>query len=121
LVPALHFDTVVNGVLYPAFLPGTEVVQFIVTDRFDQAFGPVQLVRVSGSPDSARFGSWWPTRRQVEGPDKRFKSADEIRAELALTQTPACIAFAKSVRTGVRGYMGVVAPAFDEPGGAVEF
>jgi len=48
-------------------------------------------------------------------------NAEAIRAKLALTYTPSSIAYAKTVQNGVRAYMGVVAPAFDEPGGAIEF
>jgi hypothetical protein len=45
----------------------------------------------------------------------------ELRSELALTFTPSCLARSKFVQAGVRGYMGVVAPAFEQPGGGVEF
>lgn len=122
LSSAARVSSEVNGVLYPAFLPGTEVVRFIVTDRFSRAFGKSsQLVRVSTNPDAARFGSWWTTLRQVEDDRQRLKPADELRSELALTYSPSCIAYAAAIHAGVRGYMGVVAPAFDEPGGGVEF
>lgn len=110
-----------DGVLYPAFLPGTEAVSFIVTEHFSRAFtGELRLVRVSGSGASARSGSWWTTLSMVTV-NGRLMNADEIRATLALTRTPVCIAYADSVHSGVRGIMGVVAPAFDEPGGGAEF
>jgi len=119
---ALRANTEINGALYPAFLPGSQVVHFIVTERFNQKFGQAnRLVRVSGSPDGARFGSWWTTLHQVEDAHQQVKNADELRAELALTATPSCLAQAKIIHSGVRGYMGVVAPAFDQPGGGVEF
>ena len=119
---AAHVSTEVNGVLYPAFLPGTEVVRFIVTERFSKAFGESsELVRVSTTSNAARYGSWWTTVHQVEDNQQRVKSADELRSELALTYSPSCIAHARAIRAGVRGYMGIVAPAFDEPGGGVEF
>ncbi len=119
---ALRLNAEVNGVLYPAFLPGTEVVRFIVTNPFNKTFGRTnRLVRVSTSPNGAQYGSWWTTLHQVQDAHRQLKDGDELRAELALTYTPSCIAYAKEIRMGVRGYMGVVAPAFDEPGGAIEF
>lgn len=110
-----------DGVLYPAFLPGTEVVSFIVSKKFSDAFHDErELVRVSGRAVAARSGSWWTTLETVsEG--GRLMDANAIRAKLALTDTPSCIAYADKVRTGVRAYMGVISPAFDEPGGGVEF
>jgi hypothetical protein len=110
-----------DGVLYPAFLPGTEVVTFIVSDAFSKSFtGQSRLVRVSTSAVAARSGSWWTTLATVSDNGK-LMTPDEIRAKLALTGTPSCVAYADAVRSGVRGYMGVVAPAFDEPGGGAEF
>jgi hypothetical protein len=110
-----------DGVLYPAFLPGTEVVTFIVSDAFSKSFvGANGLVRVSTRAVAARSGSWWTTLATVSNNGK-LMTPDEIRAELALTDTPSCIAYADTVKSGVRGYMGVVAPAFDEPGGGAEF
>jgi hypothetical protein len=121
LVSARRLNGQMDGVLYPAFLPGTEVVRFVVTEPFSKVFtGSMRLVRVSGKSISARGGSWWTTLSTVTDSGK-LMTGDQIRARLALTDTPACIAFADSVKPGVRGYMGVTAPAFDEPGGGVEF
>lgn len=121
LQSARRLNGQMDGVLYPAFLPGTEAVSFIVTDQFSKSFtGDLRLVRVSGSSVSARSGSWWTTLSMV-AVNGKLMTADEIRVKLALTGTPACIAYADSVHSGVRGLMGVVAPAFDEPGGGAEF
>ncbi len=110
-----------DGVLYPAFLPGTEAVRFIVTDQFSKVFtGLLRLVRVSSKSIPAKSGSWWTTLSMVTA-NGTLLTAGQIRAKLALTDTPACIAYADSVKPGVRGIMGVVAPAFDEPGGGAEF
>ncbi|MGH9604935.1 MAG: hypothetical protein ACRD3N_04470 [Terracidiphilus sp.] len=110
-----------DGVLYPAFLPGTETVSFVVSAAFGKSFtGPDELVRVSTKSISARNGSWWTTLSTVTE-NGQLMTAEAIRARLALTDTPACIAYADAVRSGVRAYMGVVAPAFDEPGGGAEF
>jgi hypothetical protein len=120
LESARRLNGELDGVLYPAFLPGTEVVRF-VTDRFDREFhGPTGLVRVSTQAVSARSGSWWTSLATVSD-GTRLIGAEAIRAKLALTGTPSCLAYASLVRNGVRGYMGVVAPAFDEPGGGLEF
>jgi hypothetical protein len=121
LVSARRLNGQMDGVLYPAFLPGTEVVRFVVTEPFSKVFtGSMRLVRVSGKSISARGGSWWTTLSTVLDNGKMM-NAEQIRARLALTDTPACIAYADAVRPGVRAYMGVTAPAFDEPGGGVEF
>jgi hypothetical protein len=121
LESARRLNGQMDGVLYPAFLPGTETVSFIVTGRFSKSFtGSSQLVRVSTSSISASKGSWWTTLSTVTE-SGHLMTADEIRAKLALTGTPACIAYADSVKTGVQAYMGAVAPAFDEPGGGAEF
>ena len=111
-----------DGVLYPAFLPGTEVVSFVVTASFSQSFkGPNGLVRVSGSAVGATKGSWWSTLVTVSDSTGHLLNAADIRSKLALLSTPSCLAYADNVSPGVLAYMGVVAPAFDEPGGAVEF
>jgi len=121
LISARRLNGRMDGVLYPAFLPGTEAVSFFVSAQFSTTFtGADQLVRVSTSSVSARSGSWWTTLSTVTV-GGRLMSAEDIRAKLALTGTPLCIAYADSVRSGVRGYLGVVAPAFDEPGGGAEF
>jgi hypothetical protein len=121
LVSARRLNGQMDGVLYPAFLPGTEVVRFVVTEPFSKVFtGSMRLVRVSGKSVSARSGSWWTTMSTVLDNGK-LMNAEQIRARLALTDTPACIAFADAVKPGVRAYMGVTAPAFDEPGGGAEF
>jgi hypothetical protein len=121
LKSARRLNGEVDGVLYPAFLPGTEVVSFIVSKKFSETFHDERgLVRVSGKAVSARTGSWWTTLETVsEG--GHLQDADAIRAKLALTDTPSCIAYADKVQTGVRAYMGVISPAFDEPGGGIEF
>jgi len=121
LQSARRLNGQMDGVLYPAFLPGTEAVSFIVTDQFGKAFtGSFVLVRVSGKSISARSGSWWTTLATVTDNGK-LMTAEQIRAKLALTDTPSCVAYADSVKPGVRAWMGVVAPAFDEPGGGAEF
>jgi hypothetical protein len=118
--PEIKTSGELDGVLYPAFLPGTEVVRFF-TDRFEREFhGATGLVRVSTAAVTARSGSWWTSLATVSD-GTRLIGAEAIRAKLALTGTPSCIAYASFVRNGVRGYMGVVAPAFDEPGGGLEF
>ncbi len=120
LESARRLNGELDGVLYPAFLPGTEVVRFF-TDRFEREFhGATGLVRVSTAAVTARSGSWWTSLATVSD-GTRLIGAEAIRAKLALTGTPSCIAYASFVRNGVRGYMGVVAPAFDEPGGGLEF
>lgn len=112
-----------DGVLYPAFLPGTEVVRFVTTPRFGEAFaraGSLQLVRVSGSRRGASSGSWWTTRAQVSANGAPLPAA-RIRAVLALLATPACMVTAAAIPAGIVGYFGVTAPAFGEPGGGLEF
>ncbi len=118
---ARRVNAEMDGLLYPAFVPGTEVVTFVTTDKFGGSFiGPTGLVRVSTKSISARNGSWWTTLDTVsEG--GRLLDADAIQRKLALPDSPACIAYAEVVRPGVRAYMGVVAPAFDQRGGGVEF
>ncbi len=122
LISARRLNGQMDGVLYPAFLPGTEAASFVVTAQFSKFFtGPFRLVRVSGRSISARSGSWWTTLSMVTDGNGKLMTAEQIRARLALTDTPACIAYDDSVKPGVRGYMGVTAPAFDEPGGGAEF
>jgi hypothetical protein len=120
-VSARRLNAEFDGVLYPAFLPGTEVVRFVPGPGFVAALGAGNaLVRVSRSAAGARYGSWWTTLAQLS--DARgLLPAERLRAILALTDSPACVAYASGVAPGVRGFMGVVAPAFNEPGGAVEF
>jgi hypothetical protein len=121
LKSARRLNGEMDGVLYPAFVPGTEVVTFIVTEKFIEKFhGERELVRVSGKAITALSGSWWTTLETVSERG-HLMDADAIRAKLALLDTPSCIAYADLVRTGVRAYMGVVSPAFDEPGGGIEF
>jgi hypothetical protein len=121
LTSARRVNAELDGVLYPAFLPGTEVVRFIVAKKFnDQARGPHQLVRVSLSRNGARFGSWWTTLEQISS-GGQLLSADKIRSILALTYAPACIAYGDRVQEGVRAYLSVAAPAFDQRGGGVEW
>jgi hypothetical protein len=121
LESARQANAQLGGVLYPAFVPGTEVVRFTVTPDFNESFERAnRLVRVSDSRAGAMYGSWWTTSAQVRNGDGLLDAA-RIRAILALTYSPSCLATSTEVRRGVRGYMGVVAPAFDQPGGAVEF
>lgn len=121
LESARQANAQLGGVLYPAFVPGTEVVRFTVTPDFNDTFERTnRLVRVSDSRSGALYGSWWTTSSQVHAGDALLDGA-HIRAILALTYTPSCLATSTEVRRGVRGYMGIVAPAFDEPGGGVEF
>ena len=121
LQSARRLNGQMDGVLYPAFLPGTEAVSFIVTDQLSKSFtGSLRLVRVSGRSITARGGSWWTTLSMVTE-NGTLMTAERIRARLALTDTPVCIAYADSVHSGIRALMGVVAPAFDEPGGSAEF
>jgi hypothetical protein len=121
LTSARRMNAQLDGVLYPAFLPGTEVVGFVVASGLtDELRGTRQLVRVSASRAGARLGSWWTTLDQVTV-DGHLMDANAIRSVLALTYAPACIATEDSVRPGVRAYLGVVAPAFDERGGGVEW
>jgi hypothetical protein len=121
LESARRLNAELGGVLYPAFVPGTEVVRFTVTPEFNDTFERTNhLVRVSDSRSGALYGSWWTTSAQVHDASGWLDGA-RIRAILALTYTPSCLAISTEVRRGVRGYMGVVAPAFDEPGGGVEF
>jgi len=121
LRPARRLNAEMAGVLYPAFLPGTQAVTFVVTKAFNRSFrGKHRLVRVSGSVVGARSGSWWTTLDAVTV-DGHTLDAAGIRARLALLATPVCLALADEVRVGVRGYMGAVAPAFDQPGGGVQF
>jgi hypothetical protein len=118
---ARRVNAEMDGLLYPAFVPGTEVVSFVTTDKFSGSFiGPTGLVRVSTKSISARNGSWWTTLDTVsEG--GQLLDADAIQRKLALPDSPACIAYAEVIRPGVRAYMGVVAPAFDQRGGGAEF
>ncbi len=121
LVSARRLNGEMDGVLYPAFLPGTEVVTFLTEDKFNQSFhGATGLVRVSGKAVSARNGSWWTTLSTVTNNGKLLDAAS-IRQKLALPNEPSCLAYADNVRSGIIAYMGVVAPAFDQPGGGVEF
>jgi hypothetical protein len=121
LKSARRLNGEMDGVLYPAFVPGTEVVSFIVMEKFSERFhGERGLVRVSGKAVTARNGSWWTTLETVSE-SGHLLDAEAIRAKLALPDTPSCIAYADLVRTGVRAYMGVISPAFDEPGGGIEF
>ncbi len=121
LKSARRLNAEMDGVLYPAFLPGTEAVSFMVTSGFNKSFrGNHRLVRVSGSSIGARSGSWWTTLDAVS-PGGRLLDGEGIRARLALLATPVCVAYADKVRVGVRGYMGAVAPAFAQPGGGIQF
>jgi hypothetical protein len=121
LKSARRMNADMDGVLYPAFTPGTEVISFILTQRFNSAFtGPSVLVRVSSSTVGARSGSWWTTLDSVTV-DGHLMDAAAIQAKLALPNTPSCLAYADSVKPGIRAYMGVIAPAFGQPGGGVEF
>jgi hypothetical protein len=118
---ARHVNAQLGGVLYPAFVPGTEVVRFTVTPAFNATFERTnRLVRVSETRTGAMYGSWWTTTAQLQDGTTSLDAA-RIRAILALTYTPSCMAASTEVRPGVRAYMGVVAPAFDEPGGSIEF
>jgi hypothetical protein len=122
-VSARRLNGEFDGVLYPAFLPGTEVIRFVTTARFSSAFakdGDMRLVRVSGSRVGARSGSWWTTRGQISANGAPLP-APRIRSVLALLATPACMASAMAIPPGIVGYFGVTAPAFGEPGGGVEF
>jgi hypothetical protein len=122
LISARRANAEFDGVLYPAFLPGTEVVRFVPGAGFMASLGGGNtLVRVSRSGAGARHGSWWTTRRQISDSAGALDAPERIRALLALTDSPTCIAYASDVARGVRAYLGVTAPAFDEPGGAVEF
>ncbi len=48
---ARRVNAEMDGLLYPAFVPGTEVVAFVTTDKFGGSFiGPTGLVRVSTNP-----------------------------------------------------------------------
>ncbi len=121
LESARRVNAQLGGVLYPAFVPGTEVVRFTVTPAFNASFERAnRLVRVSETRTGAMYGSWWTTTAQLQDGNATLDAA-RIRAILALTYTPSCMAASTEVRPGVRAYMGVVAPAFDEPGGSVEF
>ena len=122
LESSLRLNAQLDGVLYPAFLPGAEAVSFIVSPEFSKAFtGPYRLVRVSGKSVSALNGSWWTTLSTISDENGHLMTPEQIRAKLAITDTPSCIAYEDSVKTGVRGYMGAIAPAFDEPGGGSQF
>lgn len=118
---ARRVNAEMDGLLYPAFVPGTEVVAFVTTDKFGGSFtGTNGLVRVSTKSISARNGSWWTTLDTVSQ-GGQLLDAEAVQRKLALPSLPACIAYAEVVRPGVRAYMGVVAPAFDQRGGGVEF
>ena len=118
---ARRVNAEMDGLLYPAFVPGTEVVAFVTTDKFGSSFtGTNGLVRVSTKSISARSGSWWTTLDTVSQ-GGQLLDAEAVQRKLALPSSPACIAYAEVVRPGVRAYMGVVAPAFDQRGGGVEF
>ncbi len=121
LVSAQRMNAEFQGVLYPAFLPGTEVVRFVTTEKFNDALqGAHQLVRVSTSRGGAQFGLWWTTLDQVTE-NGHVMNAEAIRSKLALTSTPACIVYASAVHANVLAYLGVVAPAFDRRGGGIEW
>ena len=121
LMSARRLNAGMDGVWYPAFLPGTQAVRFVVAGSFNRSFrGPAGLVRVSSTAVKARNGSWWTTLATISESGSLL-SADAIRGKLALTYTPSCIAYAETVQTGVRAYMGMVSPAFDQPGGGIEF
>ena len=121
LESSLRLNAQLDGVLYPAFLPGAEAVSFIVSPEFSKTFtGDFRLVRFSSKSVSALNGSWWTTLATVSD-NGHLMTPEQIRAKLAITDTPSCIAYEDSVKTGVRGYMGAIAPAFDEPGGGSQF
>jgi hypothetical protein len=105
----------------PPFVPGTQAVQFVVNDGFNQAFqGADQLVRVTadgGNPS----GSWWTTLSQISNPDGSLMSAAQIQDVLALPNTPTTIYYGGSVTNGSTGYMGLVNLNFGQGGGAIQF
>ena len=81
-----------------AFPDAAYAIRFIVTPEFNAAFGGADsLVRFGSNDFDARIGSWWTVL------------------------VPKFEAAASAVRVGTAGYFGLVAPAFSQPGGGVQF
>jgi hypothetical protein len=107
-----------------AFPDAAYAIRFIVTPEFNAAFGGADsLVRFGSNDFDARIGSWWTVLETVTDPAGHLKDGPSIAAELALpaTSVPKFEAAASAVRVGTAGYFGLVAPAFSQPGGGVQF
>jgi hypothetical protein len=122
-IPGRMLDTTL-GVTTDAFPAGAYAVRFVVTPQFNTAFaGPDTLVRFANDDFSARVGSWWTVLETVEDPNGTLRDPAAIASVLALppSSIPKMEATAMSVRPGTVGYFGLVAPAFGQPGGGVQF
>lgn len=107
------------------FATNTFVLEFHVTPAFSQAFitGDDELVRFADSSLSARVGTWWVPKRFVTDAAGRFKSSEEIKDVLALPaeSNPTLVAYSTKIVVGTFGYVGIAAPAFNRPGGSIQF
>jgi hypothetical protein len=112
------------GLSTDAFPDSAYAVRFVVTPQFNAAFsGTDALVRFASNDFSAQVGSWWTVLETVSDRSGRLEDKAAIAAELALpaSSVPSIEASASEVRVGTLGYFGLVAPAFGEPGGGVQF
>jgi hypothetical protein len=111
------------GLTVDAFPDSAYAVRFVVTPQFNAAFaGPDTLVRFASNTFAAQVGSWWTVLETVSDPSGVVNGAT-IAAQLALpaASKPSFEATSSEVRVGTVGYFGVVAPAFGQPGGGVQF
>jgi hypothetical protein len=122
-IPGRMLNTTL-GVTTDAFPTAAYAIRFVVTPQFNTAFaGPDTLVRFANDDFSARVGSWWTVRETVADANGKLRDAAAIASVLALppASIPKMEATAMSVRPGTVGYFGLVAPAFGQPGGGVQF
>jgi hypothetical protein len=112
------------GLSTDAFPDSAYAVRFVVTPQFNAAFsGPDALVRFASNGFAAQVGSWWTVLETVTDRSGRLEDKATIASELALpaSSVPSVEAAATEVRVGTVGYFGLVAPAFAQPGGGVQF
>lgn len=118
---------VLNRMLSPevdAFPDSAYAVRFVVTKQFNETFiDSDSLIRFAPDDFAARVGSWWTILGAVSDSLGRLNDKAIIKAKLALpaSSIPNVEAVASEVRVGTIGYFGLTAPAFGQPGGAVQF
>jgi hypothetical protein len=119
---------IVNSVLKlteGGFATDTFVLQFRTSAAFSTAFasGPDELVRLTTTDASARTGSWWVPKEFVTDAAGRWLSTAAIADVLALPPQSDLkqVAYSGAIDPGTVAYVGIVAPAFNHRGGAIQF
>lgn len=109
------------GVSEPAFLPGSEAIQFTVTDGFNGTFqGSDTLVRLI-SDGGNQTGSWWTTLDQITNADGSLMSSSQLKDLFALPNAPSQVVYGGTVQTGETAYMGIAAGNSWGSGGGLQF